>query len=272
MRRRSRAGGKSAKWQRRKTLKHRNAPKTKHSRDVSVAGQESSVARLTRERDEALKQQTAASEVLRVISSSPGDLEAVFRSILVNANRICEALFGTIFRYDGNALVVTAWEGVPPEYLALLQSEPLPVNERTATGRAVKSKKVVHIADLSAELPRTKGDQLRARLVELGVVRTILAVPMLKEGQLIGAISIYRQEVRPFTDKQIELVKNFAAQSVIWLQRSEYLRIRAHHGPIPVDFAEWPIGRGCAYVRFWHKADISRLSSNVRFGGKADMR
>jgi hypothetical protein len=85
---------------------------------------------LTRERDEALKQQTAASEVLRVISTSPGDLESVFRSILVNANRICEAHFGTIFRYDGKALVVTAWEGVPPKYLALLQSAPIPVNEQ----------------------------------------------------------------------------------------------------------------------------------------------
>src|SRR6516225_4972619 len=184
MRRRSKANSKLAKARSRraKTLKRRTALAVRHS--SSNVGQKRKFAQLRRERDEALKQQTAASEVLRVISSSPGDLESVFRSILVNANRICEAHFGTIFRYDGKALVVTAWEGVPPEYLALLQSEPLPVNERTATGRAAKSKKVVHIADLSAKLPRTKGDQLRARLVELGGVRTILAVPMLKERQL----------------------------------------------------------------------------------------
>ena len=191
--------------------KRRNAKNVTRKHGAAIAGQETVVARLTHERDEALKQQTAASEVLRVISSSPGDLESVFRSILVNANRICEAHFGTIFRYDGKALVVTAWEGVPPEYLALLQSGPLPVDERTATGRAAKSKQAVHIADLSAELPRTKGDQLRARLVELGGVRTILAVPMLKERQLVGAISIYRKEVRPFTDKQIALLKRLEA-------------------------------------------------------------
>src|SRR5262245_41097260 len=132
MRRRSRASSNLAKARSRKapTAKRRTAPKLRR-RSSPAAAQETELARRTRERDVALKQQTAASEVLRVISSSPSDLESVFRSILVNSNRICEAHFGTIFRYDGKALVVTAWEGVPPEYLALLQSGPLPVNERT---------------------------------------------------------------------------------------------------------------------------------------------
>src|SRR5215471_9143255 len=119
MRRRSRAGGKSAKLQRRKTttLKRRNTPKAKRNRAVSIAGQETVVARLTHEREEALLRESANSEILRLISKSPGDLELVFRTILEHATRICSANFGTLFRFDGKAFHFAAEVGTPAEYV-----------------------------------------------------------------------------------------------------------------------------------------------------------
>ena len=113
-----------------------------HRSDSSAAREETTVGRLTRERNEALEQQAATSEVLRVISTSPGELESVFQTILTNAARICEAQFGTLFRYDSRGLIVVASHGVPPKYLELLKSGPVPVDQSTATGRAAKTGRV----------------------------------------------------------------------------------------------------------------------------------
>ena len=161
----------------------------------------------TRELSEALEQQTATSEVLQVISSSPGELEPVFQAMLENAVRICDAKFGNSVPVRGDVFRIVAMHGAPPAYVedaaarTMIRRHP----ERPL-GRVAATKQVVHIADITEEQAYIERDPLLVALVELAGARTLLVVPMLKEDELIGAIAIYRQEVRPFTDKQIELV------------------------------------------------------------------
>ena len=174
---------------------------------------------------EALEQQTATSEVLQVISSSPGDLEPVFATMLENAVRICDAKFGNIYRWDDDALHLVATHNTPPAFAEArrysLFKRPGP---QTVTGRMLSTQAVVHVADATAEPGYgDKSDPGAVAAVELGGVRTILAVPMRKEDELIGSFTVYRQEVRPFTDKQIELVTNFAAQAVIAIENARLL-------------------------------------------------
>src|SRR5262249_30444633 len=177
----------------------------------------------TTDLSEALEQQTATSEVLRVISSFPGELEPVFQAMLDNAVRICEAKFGILFRYVDEAFEAVALFGVPPAYAADLQSGLRRPNPGTGLGRLAKTRRAVHIRDLCAEQAYRKRDPIRVATVEKGGAGSFLAVPMLKDNDLIGAIVIYRQEVRPFTQKQVELLTNFAAQAVIAIENTRLL-------------------------------------------------
>src|SRR5262249_32911419 len=179
----------------------------------------------TRDLSESLEQQTATSEGLRVISSSPGELQPVFDAMLANATRVCEAKFGVMNLCEGDALRIVAMHGVPPTVAEKLQVGPRHPSPNTALGRVARTRETVHIADAFTEPgffetpPGFAGPQLSL----LAGARTLLAVPMLKDNELVGAIVIYRQQARPFTDKQIELVTSFARQAVIAIENTRLL-------------------------------------------------
>ncbi|HTV29989.1 MAG TPA: adenylate/guanylate cyclase domain-containing protein [Xanthobacteraceae bacterium] len=202
--------------------KRNAAAKVPRESDGEDLTQDTEVARLTKELTEALEQQGAIAEVLRLITASPANLDTVFKAILEKAVRICDASFGNLYSRSCNGFVLAAAHNTPAAFLAYRRRSPINPNN-TFTGRMLETKAITHVHDLAASQGYAERVPDSVAGVELGGVRTHLAVPMLSENELIGALSFSRKEVRPFTDRQIALVQSFAAQAVIAIENARRL-------------------------------------------------
>jgi class 3 adenylate cyclase/putative methionine-R-sulfoxide reductase with GAF domain len=177
-------------------------------------------ARLLNELRQSLEQQIATADVLQVISRSPGELEPVFQAMLENAVRICDAKFGNIYRAEADGLRMVATHNTPTVFAEALRNS----GPQNPVRLMIKKKALVHVADLAATEAYAERESIAVAAVELGGTRTLIIVPMLKDNELVGAFTLARQEVRPFTDKQIALVTNFAAQAVIAIENERLLQ------------------------------------------------
>jgi GAF domain-containing protein len=225
MRRRSKAGSKLAKARRGKlpARKRRNVSRTVRRPRSTGTGQDAKVTRLARELDEALEQQAAASEILQVISSSAGDLQPVFATILEKAVRLCSATFGNIYRWEDGALHLVAAHNTPPALAEVRRRSPLRPDPQSFVARMVATKAAINIPDLAAERFYIERNPTAVAAIELADMRSILHVPILRKNEQIGAISVYQQTVRPFTDRQIALLAGFADQAVIAIENARLL-------------------------------------------------
>jgi adenylate cyclase len=186
-----------------------------------LAEREAELAECKAERDEALAQQTGTAEVLQVINASPGDLMPVFNEILEKATRICAAAFGILFTYDGESFDAVALQNVPAAFAADLE-QPFRPSPGAALDRLLRGERFAHFPDVTVEDAYAVSQDARPQ-VELGGARSLLGVPLRKEGAFLGAFIVYRQEMRPFTDKQIALLESFAAQAVIAMENARLL-------------------------------------------------